>query len=62
MIKLNLNNKWSLYRIIILEHGCPATFSARIQPLPDPADSEEDLYQDSYQIAEGGRSGQLSRK
>ena len=40
---------------IILEHGCPATFSARIQPLPDPAGSEDDLYQNNSQIAEGRR-------
>ena len=40
---------------IILEHGCTATFSARIQPSPDPEDSEEDLYQDSLHITEGGR-------
>ena len=44
-----------IYKIILVEHGCPATFSARIQPSPDPEDSEEDLYQDSLHITEGGR-------
>ena len=44
-----------IYKIHIVEDGCPATFSARIQPLPDTADSEEDLYQDSSHITEGGR-------